>query len=170
MTEENPKEAEKTAMTLKCDRCETTEMAREYDPRTPGYPHKRVNLCDKCGERDPKAVLIADQQGGIAPVIATPKNAPERNEIETIKFPQTPVAVVDNPKSKRPKASENKAKDVETKPIDRVDIEKKIEEQEKDLDTLLRKRQTFQQNINQLSDMIMAKRGAVAQMRELLGE
>lgn len=70
--------------------------------------------------------------------------------------------------AKKPKAKQNKAEDVETKPIDRVDIEKKIEGQEKDIDTLVGKRKGITQQLTQMNDMIMAKRGAVAGLRDLL--
>jgi hypothetical protein len=149
---------------IKCERCESDEPAQVYDPRTPGHPHKRVSLCDECAKKDPKVVLVTTAKEGTK--IATPKDASELPDTE--KVSEMVAAPASNPK--RPKASQNKAKDVETKPVDRVDIQNKIAEQEKDIDNLLKSRQEVQQNLFKLNDIIIAKRGAVAGLRDLLGD
>lgn len=145
-----------TIVELKCQNCENKENlpVKTYDPWTPGHPDKRVPLCDKCGEANPKAVLDAT----IADIRAeeTEQKEPIEDKIVT-------------PKSKVPKASENKAKDVETKPVDRVDIENKIKQHEEDLNKLLQKRQELRAQHEQVVTMIDAKKGAVAGLRDLLG-
>lgn len=70
---------------------------------------------------------------------------------------------------KKVKATENLAKDTETKPIDRVDIEKKIKAQETDIDKLRQKGRELQGQLTQLEQAIIAKMGAVAAMKDLLG-
>jgi len=163
---------------LKCDRCDSDKPALIYDPRTPGHPNKRVNLCDECAVKDNKAVLVGGP--GVPPEVTKDYEAtigPEPilddvNEIETIKFePKTPEAIEERivtPKSKL-KSSENLAENVETKPIDRVDIENKIKKHEKDLDTLLAKRREIQGQLEQVSAVIAVTKGAVAGLRDLLG-
>jgi len=132
-----------TEVQLKCERCETDAPAKVYNPSIAGQPDKRIALCDECATKDPKVVL--DKSG-------------------------IPEETIVTSKSKSPKASKNKAKDVETKPIDRVDIRNKIDAQEKDVDKLLGQRVKLQQQLTQLQEIIVAKRGAIAGLRDLLGD
>jgi len=172
---------------LKCQRCESDAPALLYNPNTPNNPQKRVALCDKCAVKDPKVILLEqpfpDTYQPAFTAVAYPSPgaeskaepvAEETNEIETIEFgPVTPEPIEENivtgKSVKRPKASQNLAKDAETKPIDRADVEKKIERQEKDLDTLLKKRQELQGQLDQVVMLIGIKKGAVAALRDLLG-
>lgn len=79
------------------------------------------------------------------------------------------------------KATENTAEKIETKPIDRVDIEKRIARQEKEIDELCKAEQKLQNDIRATNDKwrtqlqqfeqaITAKRGAVAGLKDLLGQ
>jgi len=172
---------------LKCERCESPEPASTYDPRTPGHPHKRVNLCDVCAGKDDKAVLVGEPTPEVPPLegdrldnaIAEVK-AEDENEIETIEFtPQPPKPIEENivtPRSKRPKATENLAKDVETKPelppnpIDRETIEKQLKEDEEAHDKLIESRERLLSQLTTVNQQILARRGAIARMRELLGK
>lgn len=70
---------------------------------------------------------------------------------------------------KKVKATENLAKDTETKPIDRVDIQKKIDAQEKDVAELRKKGRELQGQVGQIEQIIVAKMGAIAAMKDLLG-
>ncbi len=205
MTNENPKtEVLKCERCEQDDASPTTEGVKTYDPRVPGEPYRTVNLCDKCKKTEPKSIFIGASRN--APPPTTPYPEPEEvpplegkalddaiaeiqagadvNKIETIKFePITPEPIQEpiqetivTPKSKVPKASENLAKDVETKPIGREDIESKIKSHEKDIDTLQDKRKelveqanVLRNQINQVSGIITQKIGAVAGLRDLLG-
>jgi hypothetical protein len=120
--------------------------------------------------------------------IVTPKSAPTTiseavgetdNVVEAVEFspkPAPPIETPDNPGGKKPKASQNKAKDVETKPIARVDVENELKAQQRDIDELAKSGQRLQQQLNrtqqqltQLNETIIAKTGAVAVLEKTLG-
>ena len=67
------------------------------------------------------------------------------------------------------KATENTAQTVETKPIDRVDVEKKIKAQENDIEELRKSGRKLQNQLSQIEQAVVAKMGAVAGLKDLLG-
>ena len=54
-------------------------------------------------------------------------------------------------------------------PVPHETLKQKLAAQEKDHDVLVGKRQELQGQLTQISNLIMAKRGAIAQLRDLLG-
>jgi len=192
---------------LTCERCESAEPASVYDPRTAGHPHKRVILCEECAQKDSKAVLdetkspapvpepmlrgealdkIVDEavDEAIDEVFAGVKTEEDKNELETIKFPKAEPKVgtkieekIVTPQSKRPKASKNLAKDVETPvPMTPEETRQEYERQRKDvaelkknLEKLGQERQALGDKIISLRRIITAKQGAVAAYAKTLG-
>lgn len=163
--------------TLKCERCEIDKdaKAKAYNPHTPGYPDKVINLCDKCADKDPKATLktpvevpeispaVPEAEKPIetvefgpkesnAPSITTPQNAPPQEEPRTENTNPLPA---DKP--------------VSTEPIDRQEIRDKLAKQEKDLNSALESRRRLLAQVDQVNAVIAVKKGAIASYRDLLG-
>ncbi len=154
---------------LKCDRCESQEEAKAYDPRTAGHPHKKVDLCGKCAAKDPKAVLIDNVVPKIEPAlpsepktvsIPTPKNAPPQDV-------DKPVVVETDEPAPSPASNE---------PIDRQVIRDKLAIAEKELNSAIEsKRRVLGQaeqvksQLVQVQNVINVKSVEIASYRGILG-
>lgn len=171
--EENPKS---------CERCGSEKQPINiFNPNTPGYPTKREALCAICAAKDPKVTYISGP--GIGALVAPPQ-APESvppitpavpeppGEVETKEFgpklakldvePPAPVATPEPPGDLGPVPPEI--------------IKQKLAVHEKEHDALIENRRKIQESISreqqqlvQISAIINAKRGAIAQCRDLLG-
>ena len=145
----------------KCERCGKEGPVNTYNPNTPGYPTKKVNLCDECAAKDSKAIFIGSPTSDKA--VDVPNIAPavpgDPNAVETIEFgPKTtelnvaPVAPVQD-----------------LGPVPPDALRQRLAAQEKDHDALIGQRTKMQGKLNEISNIIMAKRGAIATLRDLLG-
>jgi hypothetical protein len=149
-----------------CDLCQSKEPALEYDPHTPGHPHKRVNLCAECAKKNPTyAQCVTAQPEVVVPVIEPA--VPETKEFAPATQP--PIEIPKEPEmANKPKATENLAADVEKPPVMRQEIQKKIDIQKADLQKLATRRNELQQQLESCEREIIARRGAIAQMNDLL--
>jgi hypothetical protein len=152
----------------KCDNCGSSEHPVSiYNPNTPGHPTKRKLMCDKCAtEAVPKPTFIEL----LTAPISVPENVPDiapavpepQSDTDTKEFgPKLQELNVVPPEPTTP------VQDLGPVPPDA--IRQKITAQEKDIDALMGQEQKLQGQLAQLRNIIMAKRGAVAQLRELLG-
>jgi hypothetical protein len=141
----------------KCDRC-GGGPTNLYNPNTPGFPTKRVNMCDKCAtEASPKPTLVEaagkpasvdEKVPDIAPAVPEP-------DIKTSKAEFAPKV------TDVPVVSAGGQVDVQA-------VKQKITAQEKDVDRLLVNRQKLQDQFTEITNMIIAKRGAIAGLRDLI--
>lgn len=151
----------------KCERCGGVPT-KVYNPNTPGFPAKRINLCDECAAKDDKAILVAGldvaaKEAGNVPVIA-PAVPDDDNVVETKEFgPKVAELDVAPPDAKEPEAPKDLG------PVPPEIIKQKLTAQEKDHDALVGQRQQLQDKLAQINSVIMVKRGAIAQLRDLLG-
>ncbi len=160
MAKENP---------TKCQRCGSEQQPiNVFNPNTPGVPTKRVDLCATCTARDPQVTFVSGPGIGIG--------APDAENVPDI-TPAVPLPATDGQiKEFGPKVPELTVPPVDGKPaisvtghIANQTVEQKIAAQEKDIDTLIGKRRQMQAQLNEITNMIIAKRGAVAGLRDLLG-
>lgn len=156
-----------------CERCESNEPAKVYDPRTPGHPDKTVSLCDKCAAEDPKVVPVDNKVPAIEPAVPTPAKEPEKPNI--VEFatqehgPAVPEPIsIPTPKSEPP-AEPVENKPVSTEPIDRQVIRDKIVKHEKQLKGLFESRQRIQSQLMQVNKLIDVQKGAIGISRDILG-
>ena len=160
---------------LLCHRCESKKPAKVYDPRTPGHPHKRINLCDECAARDPKAVLADDSVPSIDP--AVPKEPePATYTTETVPTPQNHVIPITNVMTKPEKSEESMPES-----ISRESVNEQIAVHKKDLAKLEESRQAIlaegkannerareiSTKMTNVEQMILVKRGAIASLTAL---
>lgn len=148
-----------------CERCgaasEPGKPVNIYNPNTSGYPTKRVALCPACAKKDPKATLVrlsdspaSEDVPDIAPAVPD-----DPNVVETTEFaPKVPELNVATP-----------APLGDLGPVPPEVIKQKLAVQEKDHDTLMGRRQKLQAQLTQVAELLMIKRGAIAQLRDLLG-
>ena len=149
-----------------CDRCGEVKPTNVYNPNTPGYPTKRINLCDKCAAEDNKATQITSGKPETVPDIAPA--VPELvTEPETEEFGPRPAPTN--------AATPELPKDLGPVPADV--IRQRIASHEKDHDALLESRKKLndrlnqtQTQINQANALINSKRGAIAELRGLIGD
>lgn len=153
----------------KCERCGEVPT-KVYNPSTPGFPTKRISLCDKCAAKDDKAILVAGLASTPDVSETVPDIAPavpgDDNVVETKEFgpkPAEPNVAPPEPKVPTPETH----KDLGPVPPDV--LKQKLAQQEKDHDTLVGQRQQLQDKLAQINSVIMVKRGAIAQLRDLLG-
>lgn len=162
---------------LKCQTCESTEPAKEYNPHTPKHPDKIVILCDKCAEADPRATL------------KTPVEVPEiepavpdaENLVETIKFPPKESG---EPSITTPKNAPPATEDIAPAPepintdgsIPRSEIVDDLKRRESDVAKLLESHRSLiteqravANKISTCLKILAIQQGAVAQLKSTLG-
>ena len=156
----------------KCQRCESKEPAKQYDPRSAGHPDKRVNLCDKCADADPKAVLNPPID-----VPAIEPSVPEaENTVETIKFtPESGGPSITTPKNAPPPDPAPEPINTEGT-IPRSEIVGELQRREADIvklaeshQTLLAQQRTITAKISDTLKTVAIQQGAAAQLRKTLG-
>ena len=155
----------------KCENCgvapEPGKPVNVYNPNTPGHPTKRVAMCPLCAAKEPKATLVSgvEKVPDIAPAVPDDDNVVESKEFG----PKTPELII-TPKSDvppTPDAPPEPLKDLG--PVPPEVLKQKLAVQEKDHDALVGQRQQLQDKLAQINSVIMVKRGAIAQLRDLLG-
>ncbi len=161
--------AVKQVKQLKCDRCETNEEAKIYDPRTAGHPHKTVNLCNKCAAADRKAVPIDNKVPEIEPALPGKlETAPPQAPLKSIPPAEGPRLENINPRPADKPAS--------TEPIDRQVIRDKLTVCEKELNSaqeskrrVLAQAEQVKSQLNQVQNIINIKSVQIASYRDVLG-
>jgi len=165
-----------------CQRCESSEEAKEYDPRTPGHPHKRIYLCKECGDADPKAVPIDNVVPTIDPAVPSEDSEFETQTKDEVfateeHGPATPEPIsIPTPKDAPPEEPQGENtnprpvdKPVSTEPIERQIIRDKLAKQEGDFSKLIESRQAIVAKLTQVNSLIEIKKGAIAALRDALG-
>ena len=185
------KENPQSEVELKCDRCGKARPLKLYRPNAGKHPTKRVALCAECANADPNAIPVEGAkppwppaEAGITggkPQVGEPVPTPAADEVETIKFDPVALAPLktSEPQTEAPqqhvkpdnkiRSGDNKAEDVETNPIDRASIENKINVYTHDVELLNDQGKKLTAKLNQIAEIIKAKRGAIAGLGSLLG-
>lgn len=148
-----------------CERCGSTkEPINIFNPNTSGYPTKRIALCAKCAAADSKVTFVS------GPGIAPPQEAVDVPDIAPA-VPNDPNVV--ETKEFGPKPQESSVAPPEpigdVGPVPPEVLKQKLAKHEKDHNELVGKRQQLQGQLAQIGDIIQVKRGAIAQLRDLLG-
>ena len=140
------------------------------NPNTPGVPTKRVDLCAACVAKNPEATFVSGP--GIAPpqapesvppitpavpgdpsVVETKEHGPKIQDLNV--EPPAPPATPEPPKG--------------LGPVPEGVLRQKLAKHEQDHNQLLGKRQQLQAQLAQINEVIQVTRGAIAQLRDLLG-
>lgn len=162
---------------LVCHRCESKEPAKIYDPKTPGYPHKRINLCCKCAAADPKAVLADD---GV-PTIDPPVTLPAEVVAETIPTPISPGIPLSAPPVQALERKSVESTPVKTEPIARQTVKDQIALRKANLKKLDESRQAIlaeakvnnerakeiNNKLTQCDNVILITKGALAALQSV---
>lgn len=175
--------AEQKENPTKCERCGSTEQPiNTCNPNTSGYPTKRVDLCSTCIAEDPKVTFVSgpgfvppptpERVPDIAPVVPVDPNVVETTEFgpklqEPIVEPQTPAGKLTGKDPEPP---------TDLGPVPPDVLRQKLAKHEDDHNKLMENRKNIlgginkaQEQLAQLNAVIQAKRGAIAQLRDLLG-
>lgn len=166
----------------KCERCETNNPAKTYDPRTPGHLDKTVNLCDECAAKDPKVVPVDNKVPDIDPAIPATPEEPDIVEFATQDYGPAVSGATDSISIPTPKSAPStepvKVKPVSTEPIQREDIRDKLAKLEKNMDDLIESRQRILAQIgpkilrqlNQVNSLMDVIKVRIAEVRDILGK
>jgi hypothetical protein len=167
-----------------CKRCGSEKQPiNVFNPNTPGHPTKRVALCATCAANDDKVTFVSGPGIECVPDHAVPSQATENvpgidpavpdedNVVETKEFgPKLQDLNVESPvKINTPVSEATPEPPKDLGPVPPDVLKQKLATQEKDHDTLVGKRQQLQEQLTQINNVIMVKRGAIAQLRDLLG-
>ena len=181
-TNENPKtEGQST-----CSRCGETFPADQvnlYRPNAGKHPTKTVLLCLGCAGKDPNAIPMkgpqvapATQEAPAGPGTPTNEPQPQDTEPKITEFKPVPAAPLQTSQAPQPAETDkkihvanNKAANVETKPISRVDIENRIAGFSADIEKLATQGNKLSGQLTQIKSIIEAKRGAIAGLESVLG-
>lgn len=175
-----------------CDRCGKEKPTALYKPNAGKHPAKTIRICLDCANDDPNCNPMAnpaepdvatqdipigsgtpDPEPENVPDLSTAKPLPDTEPKITEFKPVTPAPLPASPApieaDKKIRATNNTAPNVETKPINRVDIENKIAGFSADIEKLVAQHNKLAAQIAQTKSIIEAKRGAIAGLESVLG-
>lgn len=163
---------------LKCERCESDKPAKVYDPRTPGHPNKRVNLCDDCAAKDPKVICMSPE---VVPTPVIDPAIPEEKEPDIVEFgPATqpipePAQSIPTPKNAPSKPTKEQAIPVHESDLQKLyaskqEILKQLTEvnreiKQRGIEQIVEKARSLPTQLENCERLILRKQGAVAGLK-----